>query len=69
MSKDAIEIGQAPTDDAMKILIDSPSKEPKRGFVATALALAQIIRESPPRFAVGIFGGRWRCDVADNKAP
>jgi hypothetical protein len=56
MSKDAVEAGPAPTDDAVKILIDSPSKEPKLGFEATASALAQIIRESPPRFAVGIFG-------------
>jgi hypothetical protein len=39
-----------------KILIDSPSMKPSLGFGATANALAQIIRDSPPRFAVGIFG-------------
>jgi KAP family P-loop domain len=56
MSKDAAGAGSAPTDDAVKILIDSPSVQPKLGFGAAASALAQIIRDSPPRFAVGIFG-------------
>jgi len=56
MGKDAAEAGLAPTDGAVKILIDSPSREPKLRFDETASALAQIIRESPPRFAVGIFG-------------
>ena len=56
MSKDAAGAGPAPTDDAVKILIDSPSVQPKLGFGAAASALAQIIRDSPPRFAVGIFG-------------
>jgi hypothetical protein len=46
----------APQADAVKILIDSPSKMPSLGFEATASALAQIIHDSPPRFAVGIFG-------------
>jgi hypothetical protein len=46
----------APRADAVKILIDSPSEKPSLGFAATASALAQIIRDSPPRFAVGIFG-------------
>jgi KAP family P-loop domain len=42
--------------DTVKILIDSPSVKPSLGFDSTATALAQIIRDSPPRFAVGIFG-------------
>jgi hypothetical protein len=54
MSRDAAGAGSA--SDAVKILIDSPSKKPSLGFEATASALAQIIRDSPPRFAVGIFG-------------
>jgi hypothetical protein len=56
MSQEAEEAGSAPTADGVKILIDSPSKNPSLGFEATASALAQIIRDSPPRFAVGIFG-------------
>ena len=40
----------------VKILIDSPSVKPELGFEAAAAALAQIIRDSRPRFAVGIFG-------------
>ena len=56
MSKDAVETVPAPADDAVKILIDSPSVQPKLRFGDTASGLAQIIRESPPRFAVGIFG-------------
>ena len=56
MSRDAAGAGSAPTADTVKILIDSPSKKPSLGFEATASALAQIIRDSPPRFAVGIFG-------------
>ena len=57
MSQDAAGAGSAPAADAVKILIDSPSQKPKLGFDATACALAQIIRDSSPRFAVGIFGG------------
>ena len=57
MSQDAAEADSVPTADAVKILIDSPSMKPSLGFEATASALAQIIRDSPPRFAVGIFGG------------
>src|SRR6516162_5886063 len=48
--------GPVPTADTVKILIDSPAVKPSLGFEATATALAQIIRDSPPRFAVGIFG-------------
>ena len=41
----------------MKILIDTPAKEPTLRFKEAAAALAGIIRVSDPRFAVGIFGG------------
>jgi KAP family P-loop domain len=53
MSQDGAAPGSA---DGVKILIDSPSAKPSLGFGATASALAQIIRDSPARFAVGIFG-------------
>jgi hypothetical protein len=46
--------GQEPSP--VRILIDSPSVHPSLGFGATASALARIIIDSPPRFAVGIFG-------------
>jgi KAP family P-loop domain len=49
--------GRPSAPDAVKILIDSPSKAPSLGFGPTAAALAQIIGDSPARFAVGIFGG------------
>ena len=41
----------------MKILLDTPAKEPGLRLKETAAALAGIIRVSDPRFAVGIFGG------------
>src|SRR5262249_33756036 len=56
MNQDAAGITPASRGGSVKILIDSPSVMPSLGFEATALALAQIIRDSPPRFAVGIFG-------------
>jgi hypothetical protein len=56
MSQDLAGAGSGPASDTAKILIDSPSKKPSLGFEATASALAQIICDSPPRFAVGIFG-------------
>ena len=40
-----------------KIVLDLPAKEPKLGFDRYAQALVDIIRESEPRFAIGIFGG------------
>jgi hypothetical protein len=39
------------------ILPDTPADEPVFGFIQIAGALAQIIQQSEPRFAVGIFGG------------
>lgn len=41
----------------MKILIDTPMKDPTIRFKEAAAALAGIIRVSDPCFAVGIFGG------------
>jgi predicted KAP-like P-loop ATPase len=40
-----------------KVLLDSPTTTPVLGFESIGRALATIIRESQPRFAVGIFGG------------
>jgi hypothetical protein len=40
-----------------KLLLDVPSRQPELGFSHTANALAQIIVESDPQFAIGIFGG------------
>ena len=40
-----------------KILIDSPAKEPALGYKEYGRALADIINQSVPQFAVGIFGG------------
>jgi hypothetical protein len=39
-----------------KILLDSPADVPALGFGQFAGALAEIVTESDPRFAVGIFG-------------
>lgn len=41
----------------MKILLDTPSVKPVLGFETYASAFANLVRESEPRFAVGIFGG------------
>lgn len=40
-----------------RILLDSPTASPALGYVQTGRALATIIKQSEPRFAVGIFGG------------
>jgi hypothetical protein len=40
-----------------RILLDSPTASPALGYVQTSRALATIIKQSEPRFAVGIFGG------------
>lgn len=40
-----------------RILLDVPTVEPALGFKAVAAALAALIEESEPQFAVGIFGG------------
>jgi KAP family P-loop domain len=39
-----------------KILLDDPAQHPTLGFDQYARAFAGIIRESEPRFAIGIFG-------------
>ena len=46
----------SPLPGTAKILLDSPSKQPALGFDRTASALAQLVMDSEPRFAVGIFG-------------
>lgn len=40
-----------------RILLDSPAAGPALGYGQTGQALATIIKQSEPRFAVGIFGG------------
>jgi hypothetical protein len=42
---------------ASKILLDAPCAQPALGFQNIATALATIIAESEPQFAVGVFGG------------
>jgi hypothetical protein len=56
MSQDAAGAVPQAAASSVKILIDSPSAKPSPEFEAMASALAQIIRDSRPRFAVGIFG-------------
>lgn len=40
-----------------RLLLDLPSRRPALGFGNTARALARIVAESEPQFAIGIFGG------------
>lgn len=40
-----------------RILLDSPTASPALGFGQIGRALATVIRDSEPRFALGIFGG------------
>jgi hypothetical protein len=42
---------------ASQILLDSPTAEPALRYDKIAQAFATIIRQSEPRFAIGIFGG------------
>lgn len=39
-----------------RILLDEPAVNPELGFKEYGQALSEIIRHSPPRFAIGIFG-------------
>jgi KAP-like P-loop domain-containing protein len=39
-----------------RILVDDPAEDPALGFPEYADAFAEIVADSPPRFAVGIFG-------------
>ena len=41
-----------------RILVDSPKSKPQLGFREPAEALTSLILNTPPRFAIGIFG-RW----------
>jgi len=43
--------------ESYKILLDTPAVTPTLGFNQFALGLAQIIKVSDPRFAIGVFGG------------
>jgi hypothetical protein len=51
--------GQPETDSGVsgRILLDSPTASPALGYRQAGHALATIIKQSEPRFAVGIFGG------------
>jgi hypothetical protein len=51
--------GQPGVDPAIsyRILLDSPTASPALGFTQIGQALATIIKQSEPRFALGIFGG------------
>jgi hypothetical protein len=40
-----------------RILLDTPSDTPARGFPEIGEALAELVMESAPRFAIGLFGG------------
>src|SRR5689334_10365787 len=44
-----------PDYSTYQILLDTPSCEPAIGFKEQAEQFAQLIRESTPRFAIGIF--------------
>jgi hypothetical protein len=47
-----------PNFGAFQLLLDSPTDTPGLGFGPRAEQFAQLIRSSPPRFAIGIFA-RW----------
>jgi hypothetical protein len=49
--------GDEDSTAGFKLLLDEPARQPALGFPSTARALAEIIMESEPQFAVGIFGG------------
>ena len=40
-----------------QILLDAPAQSPALGYPEIATALGEIVMESAPRFAIGIFGG------------
>lgn len=41
--------------ETFQVLLDEPAEKPGMGFEDYVEALAQVIRHSPPRFAVGVF--------------
>jgi ABC-type dipeptide/oligopeptide/nickel transport system ATPase component len=43
--------------ESFKILLDSPAEQPALGFSGYTAALREIIENSRPQFAIGIFGG------------
>jgi hypothetical protein len=56
----APKVGKAPPEAlkaGYRILLDAPAERPALGYPDIATALADIVMESAPRFAIGIFGG------------
>jgi KAP family P-loop domain len=49
--------GDEDSTAGFKLLLDVPSRQPALGFSSTARALAEIVMESDPQFAIGILGG------------
>jgi KAP family P-loop domain len=49
--------GGPPARANYRILLDAPSRNPALGYPGIADALAGIVMESAPHFAIGIFGG------------
>jgi hypothetical protein len=49
--------GDEESTAGFKLLLDVPARQPALGFPSTARALAEIVMESDPQFAIGIFGG------------
>ncbi|MET7400422.1 P-loop NTPase fold protein [Dactylosporangium sp. NPDC005572] len=47
----------APSGGSSRVLLDTPAVTPALGYDRIAIALATLIQESEPRFAVGVFGG------------
>ena len=40
-----------------KLLLDAPTENPALGYRQIASAFAEVITQSTPNFAIGIFGG------------
>jgi KAP family P-loop domain len=49
--------GDEDSTAGFKLVLDEASRQPALGFPSTARALAEIVMESDPQFAIGIFGG------------
>jgi energy-coupling factor transporter ATP-binding protein EcfA2 len=52
-----IDDGLDASEHLKKVLLDNPTTTPALGFDSIGRAFATIISESPPQFAIGIFGG------------
>jgi predicted KAP-like P-loop ATPase len=53
----AADVAQNSIVDIIKIITDEPSSEDALDFENYSLKLAEIIKNSTPRFSIGIFGG------------